>query len=127
MVSANFYYVSWALLIILIAWFYFSYKKHKYNSRDIAAQMVRAETMSYDSSDPAFKSVSHRKAIFGIVLGPLLFFIDWIAGFPITGTNNYVLGRGFYILITVLSGYVLISDYREKKKSIKVSKQENIS
>jgi hypothetical protein len=112
--NTQFIEVSLGLLIILVGIVVYLFTKHKYNSRDVAAQLVRSETMSYDPSDPTFKEVSHKKAMIGFISALVLIIADVLGFFNTLPQANYL--RGSYIVIGLLSLWVLYSDYKDKKR-----------
>jgi hypothetical protein len=107
-----FYFVAWSALLVLgaISWFHW---RRRNRSQAAAFNLVRAATLSYNPTDPAFNQVSHRKAIFGIVLALALFLVDAIAGFP--DVANVEISRGFYVFVALTSIWVLCSDWRARK------------
>jgi hypothetical protein len=111
----NFYTVSFGLLVILISLFIWMWRKHKYNSREIAGQIVKAEVAAYNPYDPKFNKIAHKNAILGLILGGAFLFIDLLAGFPEIDNSSYITGRIFYIVVIFWSLYVLVRDRAKQK------------
>ena len=106
----QFIYVAIGLLVILIPWLIYRFRKNKYSAQQVTGELIQAQLGQSNS-----KGSVHKQVLGLLILGLLLFGLDVILGFPeLIGRSM----RGFYVVATLLSIVYLIIDFFKTRNKV---------